>query len=227
MLDLPNEQDNIESIQFYSDLSLQQKQWVYFNTNTYDQIIYFLVEKQWDYESKLFAKELIDTSIQLEINVIDVWFNDYENFRNQMSNSERAIFDNILPNRQMWYMVAAYKAKEKSEELFTSGFRNGKADAYRHTLWNALSTLLIGSSLTEQLTTAHEDKPPTYIYTTKENQMDYYNNNKGRNIGLVSSFLTVYDNVNNYLTLGYLRYLNNLDSSSLATINSILIPTDQ
>ena len=57
--------------------------------------------------------------------------------------------------------------------------------------------------------------------------MDYYNNNKGRNIGLVSSFLTVYDNVNNYLTLGYLRYLNNLDSSSLATINSILIPTDQ
>jgi hypothetical protein len=89
--------------------------------------------------------------------------------------------------------------------------RNGKGDAYRHALWNALSTLLIGSSLTEQLTTAHEDKPPTYLYSNKENQMDYYNNNRGRQIASFSNFLTIYDNVLNYVQLGYLKYLNNLD----------------
>jgi hypothetical protein len=72
VLDLPNEQDNIESIQFYNDLSLQQKQWVYFNTNTYDQIIYFLVEKNWTYESKVFAMELMDLAI-LETNQEDVY----------------------------------------------------------------------------------------------------------------------------------------------------------
>jgi uncharacterized membrane protein YgcG len=179
-------------------------------------------------EAKEFVKELIDTSIQLEINIVDIWFNDYENFRNQMSNSERAIFDSILPNRQMWYMASAYKAKTKAEELFHIGLHNGKGDAYRHALWNGLSSLFIGTVLTEQLTSAHENKPPTYTYNYKENIMDLNNNHQGRIVSTYSNFLNIYDNISNHLQIGMLDYLNNLNPiNNQATSNSEIIPTNQ
>ena len=63
--------------------------------------------------------------------------------------------------------------------------------------------------------------------------MDLYNNQKGRQIALISNLRNLTDNVLQYLNNGYLRYLNNLTQSvdpqlnNLATFNSILIPTDQ
>ena len=63
--------------------------------------------------------------------------------------------------------------------------------------------------------------------------MDLYNNQKGRQIALISNLRNLTDNVLQYLNNGYLRYLNNLTQSVdpqlnyLATFNSILIPTDQ
>lgn len=177
-----------------------------------------------------FAEELIETSKDLEINAAEIWNNDYEEFRNQMSITERAIFDDILPNRKMWYMVSAKKALDKANELFPPSTNcnphNGKGDAFRHALWNALCTGFFGADLTEQLTTAHENRPPVYSYNYKENSMDIYNNHKGRIIGGYSNVNNVISNTIQYLQIGGLRYLNDLDSNCFATYTSILIPTN-
>lgn len=150
-----------------------------------------------------------------------------------MSSTEREIFDDLLPNRKMWYIVAAKKALLKSQELFPNtsqnpnSLHNGKGDALRHAIWNGLSSLLIGADLTNQLTSAHEDKPPTYVYSTKENQMDLYNNVKGRFVATYSNITNVFNNIVQYCLQGHLVYLNNLNSQGLATYESILTPTNQ
>ena len=177
----------------------------------------------------------IDTSINLEINVPDIWFNDYEVFRNQMSNSERAIFDNMLPNRKMWYMVSTYKALEKSKELFPNTYipsnsHNGKGDAFRHALWNAYCTGFFGSTLAEQLTTAHEENIDlNNPFPQKEIDMDLFNNNKGRLIGGYSNYNNVIQNVLDYLYIGGLSYLSVLNPNPpyYPTSYSIMIPTNQ
>ncbi|RBA29577.1 DUF6973 domain-containing protein [Flavobacterium tibetense] len=152
-----------------------------------------------------------------------------------MSNTERAIFDDLLPNRKMWYMASAYKALEKSNELFPNTFipsnsHNGKGDALRHALWNAYFTGFCGATLAEQLTTAHEENiDPDNPFPQKEIDMDLYNNEKGRLIGETSNIFIVTQNVIDFLNIGGLRYLNNLNPNSpyYPTIYSILIPTDQ
>ena len=220
---------------FYRSLSPQQLQWATDNPNAYSQLIQYQIDNNWSDESKVFAEELMDTSIQLEINMVDIWNNDYETFRNQMSNSERAIFDSILPNRQMWYMGSAYKALKKSSELFPDTFipsnsHNGKGDALRHALWNAYFTGFCGADLAEQLTTAHEENiDPNNPFPEKEIEMDLFNNAKGRLIGSYSSISNVTQNVLNYLNTGGLRYLNVLNPNPpyYPTFYSTLIPTDQ
>ena len=202
---------------------------------TQQSIFNYLIANNFSSSSVAFVDELKNTSIQLGINVIDIWFNDYENFRNQMSNSERAIFDSILPNRQMWYMASAYKALEKSNELFPNTFipsnsHNGKGDAFRHALWNAFFTGFCGASLAEQLTTAHEEKIDPYNpFPQKEIDMDLFNNQKGRLIASYSNINNVTQNVLNYLNSGGLRYLSVLNPNPpyYPTSYSTLIPTNQ
>lgn len=166
----------------------------------------------------------------LEINAKLVW-DDYDNFRNQMSISERSIFDGLSSNKKLWYMVSAKKASDKAQELFPlNSLHNGKGDAFRHALWNGFCALTLAGNLGEQLTTAHENKPapPNDPYNYKETEMDLYNNEKGRQIAIISNLSNIVDNILNDLNNGYLRYLNNLNPlNGKATYNSILIPTDQ
>ena len=144
------------------------------------------------------------------------------------SEAEKVIFDNMLPNRRMWYLATGYKAKEKATELYPNSLHNGKGDAFRHCYWNALSSKFIGVNLTNQLTTAHEDKPFTYPYEQKEKDMDLYNNNIGQNI---ANYVSILDNIEQevltLLNYGFLRYLSNLNSNSLPTYQSFLTPTNQ
>jgi hypothetical protein len=163
---------------------------------------------------------------------MEVW-NDYDRFVNQMSITEKAIFENQMANRKLWYMVSAKKAFDKANELYPNTTHNGKGDAFRHALWNGLCALTLAGNLGEQLTTAHENKPSQYTYDYKEKEMDLYNNQKGRQIALISNLRNLTDNVLQDLNNGYLRYLNNLTQSvdpqlnNLVTFNSILIPTNQ
>jgi hypothetical protein len=43
-----------------------------------------------------------------------------------------------------------------------------------------LNAVVLGKSVAEQLTTAHENKPSSSPYDYKEKEMDLYNNNIGR-----------------------------------------------
>ena len=53
-----------------------------------------------------FVDELEVLSTDLEINdLANVWFNQYDNFRSQMSVTERAIFDNLFITRRLSYMA--------------------------------------------------------------------------------------------------------------------------
>jgi hypothetical protein len=201
----------------------------YFNSHTEikNQVFRYLGQNDFSEESTIFAKELIDSSRLLEINSMEVW-NNSDEYRNRMSEAEKVIFDNMLPNRRMWYLATGYKAKEKATELYPNSLHNGKGDAFRHCYWNALSSKFIGVNLTNQLTTAHEDKPFTYPYEQKEKDMDLYNNNIGQNI---ATYVSILDNIEQevltLLNYGFLRYLSNLNSNSLPTYQSFLTPTNQ
>ncbi len=112
---------------------------------------------------------------------------------------------------------------------------NDIGDAFTHALWNALCTFDLGLELTESLTTAHKDTPSNYPYNYKEDEMDLFNNDKGRqiafnyseNLPIFSPPFAIFDLIEQAVSFGYLRYLNNLDSNNLATENSELIPTNQ
>jgi hypothetical protein len=195
--------------------------------DTANEIVDYLYENREDDEAIDFGIDVIDVSNDLDIDAMSIWINDYDSFRAQMSNNERELFDDLLPNRKMWYMVAAKKAIVKSQEIYPNDLHNGKGDALRHAIWNGLSSLLIGADLTNELTSAHENRPPTYVYSTKENAMDLYNNSKGRFVATYSNISNVIDNILLYCIEGNLMYLNNLNSQGFATSASILIPTNQ
>jgi hypothetical protein len=208
----------------------------------------------WSYESINFANELVDLALNelnqqdihlliaslieikntFEINSIDIYYQT-DSYRSQMSQSELAIFDNMLPNKQMWYLSSAYKALNKSNELFPNtvtdpfSLYNGRGDAFRHALWNTLSSLTVGVSLTNQLTTAHENRPYDYPNHYKEKYMDLYNNQQGRAIASYSNLNNAVNNVLISFNNGNLVYLTNLDPASIppgrATNNSQEIPT--
>ena len=213
---------------FYQNLSPQQRQWANEDPEKYNQLIKYQIDNEWSEESEEFAIEILDASRLLEINAIEVW-NDYDIFVSQMSISEKGIFDNLLSNRKLWYMVSAKKAFDKAKELYPNSTHNGIGDAFRHALWNGLCVLTLSGNLGEQLTTAHENKPSQYPFNYKETEMDLYNNEKGRQIAITSNLTNIVDKILNDLNSGYLRYLNNLDpiNNNNATYYSLLIPTDR
>jgi len=222
-----------------SIITLSNAQFDYLLHNYEDSIaiLNFLTENN-NEDGRMFAYQLLYASNVLGVYAGVVW-NDYDNFRNQMSNDERTIFDDLPANRKLWYIVSAKKARDKAIELFPNSLHNGIGDAYRHALWNAYCYLTIAGNIGEQLTTAHENKPneiPGYNFNDKEVEMDLYNNHQGVLIGMTSNLINVSDNVLNAINNGHLRYLNNLADfidnygdfhSNLATVLSVLIPTDQ
>lgn len=126
------------------------------------------------------------------------------------------------------YLKSAYEASTLTEDFFKTPceLHNGKGDAFRHTLWNLLSSRRIVSHTTKLLTTAHEDTPPRYAYNRKENDLDLFDNEVGRNLVLSVSSNPAMD-VLNALNDVQLRYLSNQNSNCEATCDSELIPTNQ
>jgi len=146
-----------------------------------------------------------------------------------MSSSETQIFENMTRVQQLSYLANAQFATWKSEDLFPNSLYNGKGDAFRHALWNALNAIDLGYSLAERLTTAHEQKPASYPYSYKENEMDLYNNRVGRNRSdfFNQGFSSIEQSIQDAINTGALRYLNNLAPDGTATSASQLIPTNQ
>lgn len=153
-----------------------------------------------------------------------------QNYQASMSDAEIVIFNTLTITQKEGYLRAATQAYIYSETHFPKPVRNRLGDAFKHTFWNALSTVYIGENLTEQLTTAHEDIEynPNYENHYKETLMDLHNNAQGRQIAYGQGRLV--DLVQEALEEGELRYLNNLELSGgfwRATVASQLIPTNQ
>ena len=86
-------------------------------------------------------------------------------------------------------------AISQTEEKFGINGLGDKSDAFRHGLWNAEMTVLIGKDKAELFATAHEDKDVTgteadgYLKTSHRD-MDLHNNEVGREIGEKNSGAT-------------------------------------
>lgn len=111
--------------------------------------------------------------------VIDIW--------NILTNSEKILcirypFDALKVN------TAKNIATSQTEAMFGSNGLGDRSDAFRHGIWNAEMTILIGKEKAELFATAHEDKDVTGNESdgypkTAHRDMDLHNNEVGRNIG--------------------------------------------
>ena len=115
--------------------------------------------------------------------------------------NERGIFDiwNALTDsekklciRYPFDALKVNKAKNIATDQTTRKFgKNGlgdRSDAFRHGIWNAEMTVLIGKEKAELFATAHEDKDVSGNEAdgypkTAHRDMDLHNNEVGRNIG--------------------------------------------
>lgn len=229
------DKDTFLETQFKNSLNDAQQAWVENNLDRYkNEVKPFLKENDFSDEAEAFAKEAIeafdqDGEVDLENKLI---YNPQiaQDYRASMSDAEEAIFNSLSILQKEGYLRAATQAYIYAESHFPKPVRNRKGDAFKHTFWNALSTVYIGETLTEQLTTAHEDinYDPNYPNHYKETQMDLHNNAQGRQIAYGAGRL--YQLVQEALDGGDLRYLNNLELSGgfwKATDISQLTPTNQ
>lgn len=114
-----------------------------------------------------------------EREIIDIW--------NVLTDSEKTLcirypFDALKVN------TARNIATEQTERKFGYNGLGDRSDAFRHGIWNAEMTVLIGSEKAELFATAHEDKDVTGNESdgypkTAHRDMDLHNNEVGRTIG--------------------------------------------
>lgn len=111
--------------------------------------------------------------------IIDIW--------NALTESEKKLcirypFDTLKVN------TAKNIATNQTEIKFGRNGLGDKSDAFRHGIWNAEMTILIGKEKAELFATAHEDKDITGTESdgfpkTAHRDMDLHNNEIGRNLG--------------------------------------------
>lgn len=83
-------------------------------------------------------------------------------------------------------------ATEQTNRKFGYSGLGDRSDAFRHGIWNAEMTVLIGKEKAELFATAHEDKDTTGTesdgFSKEEHKnMDLHNNSVGRSIGEMNS----------------------------------------
>lgn len=111
--------------------------------------------------------------------ISDIW--------NALTESEKKLcirypFDALKVN------TAKNIATNQTEIKFGRNGLGDKSDAFRHGIWNAEMTILIGKEKAELFATAHEDKDITGTESdgfpkTAHRDMDLHNNEIGRNLG--------------------------------------------
>lgn len=86
-------------------------------------------------------------------------------------------------------LISGQIAKDETSTHWSNncGYHNYNADAFRHSLWNALMAKNCGKSYAESFANAHETDYPN---KAPESTMDYYNNSVGRNLGVAKPYNT-------------------------------------
>ena len=140
-----------------------------------------IVKQILDLKSKFpeISEEEIEIRIEKEKSISDIW--------NALTPAEKK-----LVIRYPFAALDVNKAKNiaigQTEDKFGENGLGNRSDAFRHGLWNAEMTILIGEEKAEMFATAHEDKDVSGVesdgYTKVEHKnMDLHNNSIGRDIG--------------------------------------------
>lgn len=111
--------------------------------------------------------------------IIDIW--------NALTESEKKLCIRY-PYDALKVNTAKNIATNQTEIKFGRNGLGDKSDAFRHGIWNAEMTILIGKEKAELFATAHEDKDITGTESdgfpkTAHRDMDLHNNEIGRNLG--------------------------------------------
>ena len=138
----------------------------------------------------------------------------------------------IFPEKAIFHVGNSNEALDRASELVQNGtltgIHNGKADAFRHTYWNAMDASEIGSQVTKLFTDAHEWNSGNHPLET---QMDLFNNNVGIQIGeqMASNTSSLYISsvVLSYIQNGFVKYLTPLSDEGEIVIDTVLKPTNQ
>lgn len=132
-----------------------------------------------EYTDEMILKIMDENHQGKERGIIDIW--------NMLTDSEKKLcirypFDALKVN------TAKNIAASQTEAKFGSNGLGDRSDAFRHGIWNAEMTILIGKEKAELFATAHEDKDVTGNESngypkTVHRDMDLHNNEVGRAIG--------------------------------------------
>lgn len=136
---------------------------------------------EWSEEQTLkLMDEKTDLGQMAKSGIGDIW--------NSLTDSEKRLiirypFDALKVNQ------AKDVATSQTELKFGHNGLGDRSDAFRHGIWNAKMTVLVGKEKAELFATAHEDKDTTGMeadgYTKAEHKnMDLHNNAAGREIGI-------------------------------------------
>jgi hypothetical protein len=107
------------------------------------------------------------------------------------------------------YMIRtnSYIAKSQAKSRYFVNGTADKSDAFRHTLWMALSAKDVGVVLAFEYGLAHESETPPQLNLDKE--MDLLNNYVGVNVNTSGlTYSQIADNVETLVTVGMCRYLS-------------------
>ncbi len=79
-----------------------------------------------------------------------------------LNDDEKGVF-NSCPHDRLAVIIAAQYAFEGTSDLYSDGFSNGNADAFRHNLWNVIGSYGAGISYMSEFATAHKTGASTII----------------------------------------------------------------
>lgn len=134
-----------------------------------------------EYTEEMILEEMNERHPELRNSkgIVDIW--------NALTDSEKKLcirypFDALKVN------TAKDIATSQTEARFGFNGLGDRSDAFRHGIWNAEMTVLIGREKAELFATAHEDKEvtgnePDGFAKTAHRDMDLHNNEVGRRIG--------------------------------------------
>lgn len=164
-----------ENVQMEGDL-------VYSSENEFEDLIeeiQTLKDTHPEYTEDMILLIMNDNHQRSTRGIIDIW--------NALTESEKKLcirypFDALKVN------TAKDIATTQTEAKFGTNGLGDRSDAFRHGIWNAEMTILIGKEKAELFATAHEDKDVTGNesdgYSKVEHRdMDLHNNEVGRAIG--------------------------------------------
>ncbi len=111
--------------------------------------------------------------------IVDIW--------NSLTETEKKLCIRY-PIEALKVNEAKNIATSKTVEKFGYNGLGDRSDAFRHGMWNAEMTILIGEKKAELFATAHEEKDVTGVETdgfskVEHKRMDLHNNKIGRSVG--------------------------------------------